>query len=317
MTHRLRGLGHQWRDTARMGNDEIERLIREQDRIDILVDLRGHGAGNRLMLFARKPAPVQVTMVGYFDSTGLPAMDWRITDGAMDPPGETEWCHTERLIRLPQTCRCYSPDRSAPEVAPPALHRGHVTFGSLNKTVKVTPPCARLWARVLDAVPGSQLLLRVASADAAHGMRRRLAEMGLPADRLDLVEPTRGRREYLERFAQIDIALDTFPFNGITTTGDGLWMGVPAVSLAGGTSVSRAGRSILRAAGLPGLATDTRDAFVAAAVSLARDPQGLRELRVNLRGRLSASPLLDGRGLTARIEAAYRHMWDQRCRRQE
>ena len=316
VTHRLRGLGHAWRDVARLSDEELDDLIRS-DAVDVLVDLRGHAAGNRMMLFARKPAPVQVTMVGYFDTTGLPTMDWRVTDDAMDPPGETERYYTERLARLGHTCWCYLPDEDAPDVVePPVTINGHVTFGSLNKAVKISQPCARLWAAVLEAVPGSRLLLAVGSSDCGviETVRRRLGDMGLPADRLDLVGKARTRREYFERFGRIDVALDTFPFNGITTTCDGLWMGVPAVSLAGATSVSRAGRSILRAAGLGDLAAGTPGQFVDAAARLARDPPRLRNLRLGMRRRMLDSPLTDHAGFTRRLEEAYRAMWGEWCR---
>jgi predicted O-linked N-acetylglucosamine transferase (SPINDLY family) len=308
-SERIKGLGHAWRDCAALSDEQLFELIRS-DRIDVLVDLRGHGAGNRLPMFARKPAPVQVTMVGYFDTTGLPQMDWRVTDGWMDPPGASERFHTEKLLRLPGGCWCYSPDKDAPEVAqPPAQAADHVTFGSLNKVAKVSPLCARLWAQVLEGVPGSRLLLSVAGdGPTREAVRGRLAEMGLPADRLDFADKTPTRRGYLETFNRIDVALDPFPFNGITTTCDGLWMGVPAVSLAGNTSVSRAGRSILHGAGLPELAADTPEQFVATAAGLAGDVDRLRELRLTMRERLAASPLLDAQRFTRELEGAYREM---------
>ena len=322
----------------------MEALIRGH-RIDILVDLRGHAAANRLTLFARKPAPVQVNMVGYFNTTGLATMDYRITDEHQNPPGMTEKYHTEQLVRLPHSCWCYTADDDAPDVVePPALKNGYVTFGSLNKIVKVSEPCAKLWARVMEAVPGSRLLLSVAESPSAEcnvaqppsavfdrrskstdgfppdggtqpraAVPQQLSQMGLPVDRVDILGKTATSREYLERFNQIDIALDTFPFNGITTTCDGLWQGVPCVSLAGGTSVSRAGRSILRAANLPELATDTPEAFVRAAVDLAGDRDRLRALRLSMRERLRASPLMDHRGFARNLESAYRQMWRSWC----
>ena len=310
ITRTLRGLVEHWHGTRGTSDIELEQLIRA-DRIDILVDLRGHAADNRLTLFARKPAPVQVNMVGYFDTTGLSTMDYRITDEHMDPPGQTEKYHTEQLIRMPHSCWCYTADEDAPEVMePPALKNGFVTFGSLNKIVKVSRSCANLCASVLEAVPNSRLLLSVAEP---AGAERRLEELGLPMDRVDLVGKTRMRREYLERFGQIDIALDTFPFNGITTTCDGLWMGVPCVSLVGGTTVSRGGRSILHAAHLPELATDTPEAFVRAAVGLASDPDRLRELRLGIRDRLLASALMDHQSFTRNLDASYRRMWRDWC----
>ena len=217
-------------------------------------------------------------------------------------------------MRLAQSCWCYTADDDAPDVAePPVLKNGYATFGSLNKIIKVSEPCARLWARVLDEVPGSKLLLSVAGVDAGGTVRKRLESYGLPPERVRIVDKTRSRREYLLRFSGIDIALDTWPFNGITTTCDGLWMGVPCVSLTGRTSVSRAGKSILNAAGLGELATESPDAFVEAAVSLARDTDPLREMRRSMRQRLLASALMDHRGFARKLEAAYRQMWRAWC----
>ena len=325
-TRRLAGLGHAWRECAGLGDQQLARLVRD-DAIDVLVDLRGHGAGNRLGMFARRAAAVQVSMVGYFDTTGLAAMDWRITDTWMDPPGAGDGLHTERLARLPGGCWCYRPDDDAPRPqrsegldlfaavaegsgpslrSGPGVGNGYVTFGSLNKVAKVSPACARLWARVLEAVPGSRLLLSVAGGDPRGAVRRRLAEMGLPAERVDLADKAPSRRGYLETFGRIDVALDTFPFNGITTTCDCLWMGVPVVSLTGGTSVSRAGRSILCGAGMPELAADTPGQFVEIAARVAGDRQGMAELRAGMRGTLAASPLCDARRFAGKLEAAYR-----------
>ena len=344
ITLKLKGMVEHWHKTRGMKDAALDQLIRK-DQIDILVDLRGHAADNRLTLFARKPAPVQVNMVGYFDTTGLATMDYRITDEHQDPLGMTEKCHSEQLIRLPHSCWCYTADADAPDVTePPASKNGYITFGSLNKIVKVSEPCAKLWARVMEAVPGSRLLLSVAESPSAEcnvaqppsavfdrrskstdgfppdggtqpraAVPQQLSQMGLPVDRVDILGKTATSREYLERFNQIDIALDTFPFNGITTTCDGLWQGVPCVSLAGGTSVSRAGRSILRAANLPELATDTPEAFVRAAVDLAGDRDRLRALRLSMRERLLASPLMDHRGFARNLETAYRQMWRSWC----
>jgi len=328
ITHKLQGLAEHWHDTRGMKDAVLDQLIRK-DQIDILVDLRGHAADNRLTLFARKPAPVQVNMVGYFNTTGLATMDYRITDEHQDPPGMTEKYHTEKLIRLPHSCWCYTPAEDAPEVVePPALKNGYITFGSLNKIVKVSEPCAKLWAHVLAAVPNSRLLVSAAEADPTcsaacpqgrtsrgNPIRDGLARIGLLADRVDVLGKTATGRQYLQRFERIDVALDTFPFNGITTTCDGLWQGVPCVSLAGGTTVSRAGRSILRAANLPELAAGTPEAFVRAAAELAADLDRLRELRLCMRERLLASPLMDHRGFARHLEAAYRQMWRTWCDR--
>ena len=308
VSERIKGMAEQCRQTRKLTDVQFDELIRK-DRIDILVDLRGHAADNRLPLFARKPAPVQINMVGYFNTTGLSAMDYRLTDGHMDPPGQTEHLNTERLIRIDPSCWCYTPEPGAPDVSePPSPKNGYITFGSLNKIVKVSEPCARVWARVLEAVPKSRLLLAVAG-DAAPVVRERLAWMGLPLDRVDILDKAGGSKQYLERFGRIDIAVDTFPFNGITTTCDGLWMGVPCVSVAGQTSVSRAGKSILHAASLHDLCADTPDEFVRIAAELAGATDRLCDLRVNMRDRLLASPLMDHRRFARKLETEYRAMW--------
>lgn len=314
VTERIKRWAEHWHDTREMDPAALERLIRAH-RIDILVDLRGHAAGNRLPLFARKPAPVQVNMVGYFNTTGLATMDYRLTDRHMDPPGGTEHLYTEGLIRIEPSCWCYAPEPHAPGVSdPPVLKNGYITFGSLNKVVKVSEPCARLWARVLEAVPGSRLLLSVAG-DAAAAVRERLAGFGLSPDRLVLTDKTRTSQQYLERFNEIDLALDTRPFGGITTTCDGLWTGVPCVSLPGGTSVSRAGQSILHAANLPELAADVPDAFVRIACGLAGNVERLCLTRRGMRDRLRASPLMDHAGFARKLEAEYRRIWRAWCAR--
>lgn len=240
-------------------------------------------------------------------------LDYRITEAAMDPPGETERYHTETLVRLAPSCWCYRPDDDAPAVAPPpAESTGYVTFGSLNKVAKISPTCARLWAAALDAVPRSRLLLSATGGDPRGTLRARLAEMGLPAERVEVMDKAATRRAYLDRYARIDVALDTFPFNGITTTCDALWMGVPVVSLGGVTSVSRAGRSILSAAGLADLAAATPEAFVSTAAALAHDLRRLRSLRSGMRPRLGDSALCDAGRFTAKLEAAYQTMWRRR-----
>ena len=313
VTERIRGMAAGWRDTRKLRDLQLDELIR-RDRIDILVDLRGHAADNRLTLFARKPAPVQINMVGYFNTTGLSAMDYRLTDGHMDPRGQTEHLNTEKLVRIDPSCWCYTPEPGAPDGSePPFLKNGYITFGSLNRIVKVSEPCASLWAQVLEAVPNSRLLLSVAG-DAAPLVRERLGSMGLPVGRVDILDKAGGSKQYLERFGRIDIALDTFPFNGITTTCDGLWMGVPCVTLAGETSVSRAGKSILHAANLPELCADTPEQFVRIASELGGDPERLQRQRLTKRDRLLASPLMDHRGFANKLQVAYRRMWQEWCR---
>jgi predicted O-linked N-acetylglucosamine transferase (SPINDLY family) len=306
---RLKGWADHWREIRKLSDEDVDRVIRE-DGIDILVDLRGHAADNRLLLFARKPAPVQVVMVGYFDTTGLSTIDYRITDQHQDPLGMSEQYHVETLARLPETSWCYAADDQAPDIAePPALTTGFVTFGSLNKIIKVTPECARLWATVLEAVGNSRLMLVVPGQDSRQVIRDRLIRFGLPPDRVVLVDKAPTRNAYLNRYAQIDIALDTYPFSGITTTCDALWMGVPTVTLAGATSVSRASRSIMSAVELGEFAATTVIQYAQAAAALARDLARVTSLRAGMRERMRSSPLMNQAAFTGHLESAFSAMW--------
>jgi predicted O-linked N-acetylglucosamine transferase (SPINDLY family) len=308
-TNRIREWADTWRDIGGMSDEDAERLIR-QDLIDILVDLRGHGIHNRLTLLTRKPAPVQAVMVGYFDTTGLSAMDYRITDPQQDPAELTDPFHVEKLIRLPNTCWCYTPGENDPEVVdPPFLSRGYVTFGCLNKIAKISSTCAKLWAQLLESVPGSQLLLVAPEADSSGRVRHRLAEYGLPTGRLTILDKAPSRREYLERYNSVDISLDPFPFNGITTSCDSLWMGVPVVTLAGRLSVSRVGSSILAAAGFPDLITQDEQSYVTRASELVTDIARLIRLRRDMRFQLKRSALMNGPQFSASLEAAFIEMW--------
>jgi predicted O-linked N-acetylglucosamine transferase (SPINDLY family) len=276
-----------------------------------LVDLTGHMAGHRLLVFARKPAPIQVTYLGYPNTTGLATMDYRITDSLHDPPGMTERFHTETLYRLDPCCWCYQPDEGEiPVQEPPSGVTGTVTFAALNKLIKVTPAMIRTWSSILDALPGSLLMILAPESAAAEPSIRELFERnGTDADRLVPVGRL-SRERYLRQYHGADVALDTFPYNGHTTTCDALWMGVPVVTLAGETHVSRAGLDVLTTIGLEELVTRTPDEYVRVAVELARDVARLKELRQTLRQRLRSSPLSDASGFTKRLEEAYRRMWD-------
>lgn len=308
-TRRIQALAHHWRDWTGRSDEQAAQSVRD-DGIDILVDLAGHGAGNRLLVFARKPALIQVAMIGYPDTTGMDAIDYRITDADQDPPGPADALYAERLIRLPRSAWCYRPDADTPPVSPlPASSNGFATFGCLNKRVKVTPAALELWAQILRRVPGSRLLLSLAGGDAANpSARARIERCGIPGNRLVLLEKAAGPTQYLERYAQIDIALDAFPYNGATTTCDALWMGVPVIALAGGATVSRAAASLLRAAGLSELACNTDGEYVDRAVQLARDPARLAPLRSELRERLTRSSLRDEPAFARAVEAAYQRM---------
>ena len=305
VTARLKSQAGEWRDTAALSDEQLAELVR-QDRIDVLVDLTGHMGGGRLLVFARKPAPVQVTYLGYPHSTGVAAIDFRITDTVSDPPGMTERYHVERLVRLEGNAWCYRPDDGLPPPdEPPAARNGFVTYGSFNRMAKLTPPVAALWAQVLAAAPKSRLMVLAAGGEGNAPVRRMLESAGIPPERLRLV-PSGPRAQYLELCRQADVGLDPFPYNGMTTTCDLLWLGVPTVTLAGTSHRGRVGASLMTAVGLDHLVARDERGYVKAAAEVAGDVDGLRELRRTMSERVEASSLADGAGLARRVEAAYR-----------
>jgi protein O-GlcNAc transferase len=267
-----------------------------------------------MLLFARKPAPIQVTYIGYQNTTGMSAMDYRLTDDYADPPGATDALYTEQLVRLPRTFFCYFPYSDAPLAAhPPCIDTGYVTFGSLNYIAKITPTVLATWARLLSAVPNSRLVIL---GDMTDSLKRYLSESfaaaGIDSNRLELAN-RRPRSEYLELISRVDIALDPFPFNGHTTTCDCLWHGVPVVTLSGQTYVSRFGGSGLVTLGLSDLVARSTDEYLQIAARLAADTERLKQLRSGLRERMSGSPLLDFQTFTRNLEAEYRRMWTRWC----
>jgi predicted O-linked N-acetylglucosamine transferase (SPINDLY family) len=312
VTHRLRGYADQWRSLVGLPDEQAAELIR-QDGIDILVDLSGHTGGNRLLVFARKPAPVQASYLGYLGTTGLPTMDYYLTDALADPPGQTEAHYQEQLVRLPGCGFCYQPG-PAPDVRPepPASQSGRVTFGCLNSLAKVSDEVLALWARVLAAVRGSRLVLPTgAGRHAEERVCTTLARDGVAPERALLRERAASRFDYLERYHAIDLCLDPFPYNGVTTTCDALWMGVPVLTLAGRTCVSRQGVRFLRTVGLDELIADRPEEYVRLATDLAGDMPRLAALRRGLRERMRGSPLTDPTRFTRHLEAAYAGMWDR------
>lgn len=316
ITARLRGLVDGWQDIHGLPDAEVAALIR-RDRIDILVDLAGHTGGSRLMVFTHRPAPVQVTYLGYPDTTGLPAMDYRLTDAWADPPGWTEHLHTERLVRLPQGFLCYRPPDEAPPVsALPAAATGQITFGSFNNLQKLNARVIATWAAILHAVPGSRLLIkaRLLGMDAARqATADLLARQGIDGARVSLLPAAASVAEHLACYSQVDVALDTFPYHGTTTTCEALWMGVPVVTLAGKTHETRVGVSLLTGVGLPDLIAQTPEAYVAIAAQLAEDVPRLEALRTTLRQRVQESGLLASVPFTRSLEARYREMWRAWC----
>jgi predicted O-linked N-acetylglucosamine transferase (SPINDLY family) len=315
-TAQLQSRCHHWRDVHAMPDDQLADRIR-QDGIDILVDLAGHTAGNRLAVFARKPAPIQVTYLGYPNTTGLSTIDYRLTDALADPPGTTEQWHTEKLVRLPEGFLCYAPPPNAPAVAPlPAATNGYITFGSFNNLAKVTPKVVELWARILKAIPGSRLEMKgrlLKEPETRERVLRQFDAHGIGRERVDLVPNVPGMANHLAYYHRLDLALDTFPYNGTTTTCEALWMGVPVITLAGRTHAGRVGVSLLTRVGLPELIAENEDDYVQRAVTLARDPERLAALRAGLRPRMTQSPLCDGPSFARHVEAAYREMWRGWC----
>jgi protein O-GlcNAc transferase len=309
VTARLKPMADVWRETADLNDEQLADQIR-QDRIDILVELTGHMAGNLLLTFARKPAPVQVAYPGYPNTTGLSTMDYCLTDADRDPPGSEEF-YTEKLIRLPVTSQCYEPTDQDLEVGPPPHERaGFVTFASLNKAIKVNPTVVQAWAGILHGVEKSKLLL-LANPGGERRLLDQFASEGIDAHRLEFITRV-PRRQYLELHRRIDINLDPWPYNGHTTLLDGLWMGVPAVVLEGDAHVSREGAAVMRLMDLRDCVTRTVQDYILSAVRLGCDLPRLSQLRRTLRERIKSSALMDGAGLTRRIEAAYREAWRDR-----
>lgn len=317
VTARLRGLADHWVEAAALSDDVLSQQIRA-DGIDLLVDLDGHFRHSRLAVFARKPAPVQVTYLGYPTTTGLRAIDYRITDAVVDPPG-SEGLNSEQPVRLPGSYFCFRPYPEAPDVGPlPALRKGQVTFGSCNAMMKIGAETIALWAQVLRHSPGSRLVLKGKGLEVA-GVRDAMASAfegaGIARDRLDLHGWESSVGQHLAFYQRIDIALDPYPYNGATTSCEALWMGVPVVTLRGSTHAGRMGASLLQAAGLGELVTADHDEYTGVATSLASDLTRLSVLRTGLRGRLRASVLMDERGFTENVEKEYRWMWNHWCAR--
>ena len=316
VTARLQRLVPHWRDIYKAPDAQVADRIR-QDGIDILVDLAGHTAHNRLLLFARKPAPVQATWLGYPDTTGLKAMDHRLTDAHADPPGTTEHLHTEQLIRLPDCAWCFRPSEHAPPVSEPPMPRaGHITFGCFNALPKINAPLLRLWSEILLGVPGSRLLLKNAAVrdpSVQQRMRTVLEEAGVAPGRIELAGHIPEPAGHLASYGRVDIALDTFPYHGTTTTCEALWMGVPVVTLAGKTHASRVGVSLLANVGLPDLVARDPGEYVRIAAALGTDAHRLAEFRASLRERMAASPLMDATRFARNVEQAYREMWRAWC----
>jgi protein O-GlcNAc transferase len=298
-----------WRDTAGLNDKELAQLIRK-DRIDILIDLAGHTAGNRLLVFARKPAPVQASWIGYFNTTGMDAMDYLIADRVCVPP-EHEHLYSESIIRMPDDFLCYEPP-PAPNVGPlPALKRGYVTFCSFNQLAKVSDESLQAWGVILNRLPTSRLVLRGKALNDISVRDRyasKLVELGISRDRVDLL-PKASLQTYLATYNDVDIALDSFPFVGGTTTCDSLWMGVPVITFLGDRFCGRHSGSHSINAGMSETVAASLEEYVELAYNLANDLERLANIRATLRNRMAVAPLCDAESFAENFRHALGEMW--------
>jgi len=308
VTDRLYGMADTVHQLAGLSNADAAAVVRAA-RVDVLVDLAGH-TGNRMELFVRRCAPVQVTWLGYPNTSGAGAMDWRLTDEFADPPAYDRY-YTERQWRLPGGMWAYAPPDGVPDpVPPPLLRNGYVTFGSFNHIAKLSDAAIRLWAAAMQAVPGSRLIVKnsfLVDPGIAAELRRRLGERGIAPERIDTRPFNPSLEQHLQEYNDIDIALDSWPYNGTTTTFEALWMGVPVLTMTGENHASRTGSAILRRCGLDLLVAADSDAFVRKAAALA-EPGLLTALRSQVRNALASSSLCDGRRLALEIEDCYRNI---------
>jgi predicted O-linked N-acetylglucosamine transferase (SPINDLY family) len=314
LTRKFEATVDRWLDGRRLSAVQLAECI-NTDRVDVLVDCAGLTRGNRLGTLAFRPAPVQITWLGFPGTTGLDAITYRITDALADPPGASDRQFSERLIRLPRPFLAWDPP---PLNEAPRMPSGDApfTFASFNNGSKITASVAQTWADIVNAVPGSRLLLKSGWRRwprAEQRVRELFAAAGLQPERLNLVDWVVDHREHFAGYDQVDIALDPFPYNGTTTTFEALWMGVPVIALAGERHSGRVGVSLLTAAGLSELIAADRQAYVAAAVALAHDRDRRAALRATIRDKVAASPLVDARGFARAMEAVYRDLWRSWC----
>ncbi len=338
-TQNIQKLSHHWRNISDVSDEQVVEQIRK-DKIDILVDLAGHSAFNRLLVFAYKPAPVQMTWLGYPNTTGLPTIDYRCTDNNADPEGTSESCYSEKIYRLPDTFLCYSPLRPCPETGQlPSINNGYITFGSLNNFSKVNKSVIKLWIKILKTVPHSKLVLiynnpdkslvdkAIANAKTSNEIpfaslralsnlnhaKKAFIKAGLSTDRVMIRERSATDQLHLQLYQHIDIALDPFPYNGTTTTMESLWMGVPVITKQGNSHVSRVSSGILKNIGLTELIAGSDKEYINIAKHLAMNTDRLKTLRKTLRSIMSQSNLMNAKGFTKNLEAMYASIWKDWC----
>lgn len=319
VTERLKGYADHWLDISAGGDEVVAAMVAEKG-IDILVDLAGHTSRHRLLVFARRPAPVQVSYLGYPATSGMGAMDYRIVDALTDPAGSEDIC-SERLLRLPDSFLCYAPPATAPEVAPPpCLENGYISFGSFNHLSKVTEAVVEAWSRILLRVPDSRMVLKHISLQDPVIRQRYLGlfeSNGVAAGRVTILSWSESVHDHLSCYADVDIALDTFPYHGTTTTCEALWMGVPVISFAGEAHVSRVGLSLLKNAGLDEPVAENMDGYIESAVGLAADTKRLAAMRRELRRGMEHSRLCDRQGMAAALGGSFRDIWRRYCSKRQ
>ncbi|KAK9170370.1 hypothetical protein Syun_002510 [Stephania yunnanensis] len=308
--------GGLWRDIYGIDEKRVASMVRE-DKVDILVELTGHTANNKLGMMACRPAPIQATWIGYPNTTGLPTIDYRITDSLADPPC-TKQKHVEELVRLPECFLCYTPSSEAGPVCPtPALSNGFITFGSFNNLAKITPKVLQVWAKILRAVPDSRLVVKC-KPFCCDSVRQRflstLEQLGLEPLRVDLLPLILLNHDHMQAYSLMDISLDTFPYAGTTTTCESLYMGVPCVTMAGTVHAHNVGVSLLSKIGLGNLIAKNEEEYVQLAVKLASDVTSLSNLRMRLRQLMIKSPVCDGPKFISGLESTYRNLWHRYCR---
>lgn len=312
-TARLRSLAHQWRICRGLSSNQFAELVRA-DRIDILVELTGHTADNRLAVLARRLAPVQVTYLGYPNTTGVPAIDYFLTDPIADPPDQPAF-FTEKLYHMPNGFCVFAPRAGNPDVGPSPADRGFVTFGSMHNQAKLNPKVLDLWANVLKVVPTARMLFvrHTLTEEGREALRKAYAARGVDPARLDFRQPRAGSAEYIRYYAEMDVQLDPFPWTGHTTGCESLWMGVPIISLRGLTHAGRMVASVLHYAGLPDWIAETPEEYLRIAAKWAGNLPALAALRAGMREKLMRSKLCDAVGFSRQVEDAFRDMWRTWC----
>jgi predicted O-linked N-acetylglucosamine transferase (SPINDLY family) len=311
VTQIFRQTARHWRDISKLSDEEAAELV-QQDGIDILVELSGHTSGGRLGLMTMKPAPIQVTWLGYPNTTGLPTIDYRFTDALADPPGMTDKYCREKLYRLPNFL-CYQPPEFTPGISPlPARTTGHITFGCFNNSNKITDEVVAVWAKIMKRVPGSKMVLKTSNLGdslALSAFRKKFQKNGIDPDRIECFQGFRNKSDHLMTYADIDLALDPFPYNGTTTTFESLWMGVPMVTYAGAVHAARVGHAIMTGVGFGEFVADSIPDYIEKAVSIALDVDRLEDARRQARTKLQTSPLMDGAAFAKSMEDAFFDMW--------